>query len=141
MRVVLDTGILIAALITSGTPPDVIYRAWRKKRFELITSEWQLEEFRRVSRYPKLKTYLKSADAGNLVNGLRREATVLSQLPTVDLSPDPDDNPVLAMALAAHADILVTGDRRDLLALGTVGATRILSARQFVDELKISTDG
>ena len=141
MRVVLDTGILIAALITSGTPPDAIYRAWRKKRFELISSEWQLEEFRRVSRYPKLRTYLKSADAGNLVNGSRREATVLSQLPTVDLSPDPDDNPVLAMALAAHADILVTGDRRDLLALGTVGATRILSARQFVDGLKISTDG
>ena len=141
MRVVLDTGILIAALITSGTPPDAIYRAWRKKRFELITSEWQLEEFRRVSRYPKLRTYLKSADAGNLVNGLRREATVLSQLPTVDLSLDPDDNPVLAMALAVHADFLVTGDRRDLLALGTVGATRILSARQFVDGLKISTDG
>ena len=45
------------------------------------------------------------------------------------------------MALAANADILVTGDRRDLLALGTVGSTRILSARQFVDELKISTDG
>ncbi len=141
MRVVLDTGILIAALITSGTPPDAIYRAWRKKRFELITSEWQLGEFRRVSRYPKLRTYLKSADAGNLVNGLRREATVLAQLPTVDLSPDPNDNPVLAMALAARADVLVTGDRRDLLALGTTGSTRILSARQFVDELKISTDG
>ena len=141
MRVVLDTGILTAALITSGTPPDAIYRAWRKKRFALFTSEWQLEEFRRVSRYPKLKTYLKSTDAGSLVNGLRREATVLSDLPTFDLSPDPDDNPVLAMALAANADILVTGDRRDLLALGTVGSTRILSARQFVDELKISTDG
>jgi hypothetical protein len=141
MRVVLDTGILIAALITSGTPPDAIYRAWRKKRFELITSEWQLDEFRRVSRYPKLRTYLKSADAGNLVNGLRREATVLAQLPTVDLSPDPNDNPVLAMALAARADVLVTGDRRDLLALGTTGSTRILSARQFVDELKISADG
>jgi predicted nucleic acid-binding protein len=69
MRVVLDTGILIAALITSGTPPDSIYRAWRKKRFELITSEWQLEEFRRVWRYPKLRTYLKSGDAGRLVNG------------------------------------------------------------------------
>jgi putative PIN family toxin of toxin-antitoxin system len=141
MRVVLDTGILIAALITSGTPPDAIYRAWRKKRFELFTSEWQLEEFRRVSRYPKLRTYLKSADAGNLINWLRRESTVISQLPTVDLSPDPDDNPVLAMALAAHADILVTGDRRDLLALERVGSARILSARQFVDELKIPTDG
>lgn len=140
MRVVLDTGILIAALIMSGTPPDAIYRAWRKKRFELFTSEWQLEEFRRVSRYPKLRTYLRSADSGNLVKGLPREATVLSQLQKIDLSPDPDDNPVLAMALAAHADILVTGDRRDLLALERVGSTRILSARQFVDELQISTD-
>lgn len=45
------------------------------------------------------------------------------------------------MALAGHADVLVTGDRRDLLALGTIGSTRILSGRQFVDELKIASDG
>jgi len=42
MRVVLDTGILIAALITKDTPPDRIYQAWRKRRFELVTSQWQL---------------------------------------------------------------------------------------------------
>jgi hypothetical protein len=41
MRVVLDTGILIAALITADTPPDRIYQAWRRKRFQLITSRWQ----------------------------------------------------------------------------------------------------
>ncbi len=51
MRVVIDTGILIAALITRDTPPDRIYQAWRKQRFERVTSEWQLEEFRRVSRF------------------------------------------------------------------------------------------
>jgi putative PIN family toxin of toxin-antitoxin system len=139
MRVVVDTGILIAALITSGTPPDLVYRAWRKKRFELITSVWQLEEFRRVSRYPKLRKHLNPADAGTLINGLRRQATILDELPAVDLSPDPNDNPVLAMALAADADYLVTGDRRDLLALGTIGSTRILSARQFVEELQITS--
>ena len=66
MRVVLDTGILIAALITRDTPPDRIYQAWRKRRFELVTSEWQLEEFRRVSRYPKLRKYLQPIEAGNL---------------------------------------------------------------------------
>jgi predicted nucleic acid-binding protein len=31
MRLVLDTGILIAALITVDTPPGLIYRAWRRK--------------------------------------------------------------------------------------------------------------
>jgi len=137
MHVVLDTGILIAALITTDTPPALIFRAWRKKRFELITSEWQLDEFRRVSRYSKLRRYLKPVEAGNLVNGLRHQATVLKTLPTVDLSPDPDDNPVLAMAEASQAQYLVTGDKKDLLALGSIGGTRIVTARQFIDALGI----
>jgi predicted nucleic acid-binding protein len=55
MRVVPDAGILIAALIAGGIPPDAIYQAWRRRRFTLMTSEWRLAEFRRVSRYPKLK--------------------------------------------------------------------------------------
>jgi putative PIN family toxin of toxin-antitoxin system len=135
MRIVLDTGILIAALITSDTPPALIYQAWRKKRFELVTSEWQLDEFRRVSRYPKLRRFLKPTEAGNLVNGLRLQATVLETLPTVELSPDPDDNPVLAMAEACQAQYLVTGDKEDLLALGAISGTRIVTARQFVEVL------
>ena len=135
MRVVLDTGILIAALITSDTPPALIYQAWRKNRFELITSTWQLEEFRRASRYPKLRRYIKPAEAGSLVNGLRQQATVLETLPTVELSPDPDDNPVLAMAAAGLAQYLVTGDKRDLLALGAIGSTRIVTARYLIDLL------
>lgn len=135
MRVVLDTGILIAALITHDTPPDQIYQAWRKKRFELVTSEWQLAEFRRVSRYPRLRKYLSSAEAGNLVNGLRYQAVVLTELPRLDLSPDPDDNPILAMAVASRADYLVSGDKRDLLALKRVEQTRIVTARQFLNKL------
>ena len=137
MRVVLDTGVLIAALITTNTPPALIYQAWRKRRFELVTSEWQLDEFRRVSRYPKLRRFLKPTEAGNLVNGLRHQATVLEALPTVELSPDPDDNPVLAMAEACQAQYLVTGDKKDLLSLGAVGGTRIVTARQFVELLGI----
>lgn len=137
MRIVLDTGILIAALITTDTPPALIYQAWRKKRFELVTSEWQLDEFRRVSRYPKLRRFLKPVEAGNLVNGLRHQATVLVTLPTVNLSPDPDDNPVLAMAEVSQAQYLVTGDKVDLLALGAIGGTRIVTARQFTKALGI----
>ncbi|MDZ7752986.1 MAG: putative toxin-antitoxin system toxin component, PIN family [Gammaproteobacteria bacterium] len=139
MRVVLDTGILLAALIKSGTPPDLIYRAWRKKAFELITSEWQLEELRRVSRYPQLRKYLKPAEAGTLVNGLRRQTTVLQELPMVELSPDPDDNPILATAIAGQADYLVTGDKRDLLSLGKVETVQIIAARALTELLGLST--
>jgi putative PIN family toxin of toxin-antitoxin system len=137
MRVVLDTGILIAALITTDTPPSLIYQAWRKKRFELVTSEWQLDEFRRVSRYSKLRRFLKPVEAGILVNGLRRQATVLESLPTVEFSPDPHDNPVLAMAKASKAQYLVTGDKRDVLALGSIDDTRIVTARQFIETLRV----
>lgn len=136
MRVVLDTGILIAALITADTPPDQVYQAWRKKRFTLVTSEWQLGEFRRASRYERVRKFLMPAEAGNLVNGLKRHATVLSELPDLDLSRDPNDNPVLAMAMAGDADYLVTGDRRGLLLLKKIGTTRIVTAAVFLKALK-----
>ena len=135
MRIVLDTGILIAALITKDTPPDLIYQAWRKKKFELITSEWQLSEFRRVSRYPKLRKYLVPSEAGNMINGLRYQALVLTDLPALEISPDPDDNPILAMAVAGEADFLVSGDKRDLLALKVIEKTKIVTARNFLTKL------
>ncbi|MGZ8160459.1 MAG: putative toxin-antitoxin system toxin component, PIN family [Methylobacter sp.] len=136
MRVVLDTGILIAALITVDTPPDKIYQAWKKKRFELFTSEWQLEEFRRVSRYPKLRRFINPVEAGQMVNGLKLNAFVYASLPTVDLCKDPDDNPVLAMALESKADFLVTGDKCDLLSMDRVGMTPIVSAAGFLAALE-----
>ena len=102
MRIVLDTGILIAALITVDTPPDLIYKAWKRKRFDLFTSEWQLEEFRRVSRYPKLKLYIKPVEAGQMINSIRFSAQVYSTLPEIDLCRDPDDNPILAIALEGN---------------------------------------
>lgn len=136
MRVVIDTGILIAALITRDTPPDQIYQAWRKQRFELVTSKWQLEEFRRVSRYPKLRKFLQPIEAGNMVNGLRHQALLLNDLPNVELSADTDDNPLLAMAIAGEADYLVSGDKRDVLSLKKVGKARIVTARRFLTILQ-----
>ena len=136
MRVVLDTGVLIAALITRDTPPDRIYRAWRERRFDLMTSEWQLDEFRRVSRYPRLRKFLGAADAGRMVNALRMRAVMLTNLPRIDASADPDDNPLLAMAVAGDAHFVVSSDKRDVLSLNAVGTARIVSARRFIELLE-----
>ncbi len=134
MRVILDTNVLLGALISPHGPPDVIYRAWRAARFELVTSMAQLDELRRVSRYPKLKTILPAHRVGTMVNNMQR-AIVLGTLPPLpdgmDLN-DPNDTFLLAMALANEADYLVTGDRRaGLLQRGTVGRTRIVAPATF----------
>ncbi|MBI3292946.1 MAG: putative toxin-antitoxin system toxin component, PIN family [Elusimicrobia bacterium] len=138
MRVVLDTNILVSALISPGGPTDQLYQAWRAGRFILITSEEQLDEFRRVTRYTRLRAYIQPAVAGTMVNELRLLAEVVTELPRVDASPDPGDNFVLAMAQAGQAEYLVTGDNRDILALGHYQKTRIVTVRQMIERLEIT---
>lgn len=134
MRVILDTNVLLGSLISREGAPHVIYRAWRSRRFELVTSEVQLDELRRVTRYPKLRALVPPYLAGALVNKLQR-AVVLQSLPALESDfgvRDPQDVYLLSMAQACQADYLVTGDRRaGLLQLGRIGRTRILTPAEF----------
>lgn len=135
MRVVLDTNILFSALISPHGAPDTIYRAWRAARFEVVTSQIQLEEIRRASRYPKFQAILQPAKVGTMVNNLQR-ALVLEDL-VIDVdADDPDDAFLLAMALATDADYLVTGDRRaGLLQREHIQRTRIVTPAVFCAEV------
>lgn len=137
MRVVLDTNVLLSALISPHGAPDAIYNAWRAARFELVTSAVQLDELRRVSRYQKLKAILPAHRAGAMVNNMQR-AIVLEHLPNlpegVEVN-DPNDAFLFTMALAGVADYLVTGDRRaGLLQLGSAGHARIVTPATFCAE-------
>jgi len=132
VRLVVDTNILVSALLSATSLPAQIVLLWRADRFDLLTAAEQLDEIARVTRYPKIRERLHPAVAGRLVNDLRALAVMLGALPVVEASPDPDDNYLLAMAAAGSADFLVTGDKRDLLGLGTHAGTRILSARAFL---------
>jgi len=137
MRVVLDTNVLLAALISSLGPPNVIYRAWLAARFDLVTGAAQLGELRRVSRYQKIKAILPAHRVGAMINNMQR-AIVLGaplRLPDGLKVNDPDDAFLLAMALAGEADYLVTGDRRaGLLQRGSVGRARIVTPAAFCAE-------
>ncbi len=59
MRVVLDTNVLLSALLSPHGAADFIYRAWQKDRFDLVTSALQINELRRASRYAKFKDVLQ----------------------------------------------------------------------------------
>ena len=137
MRVVLDTNVLLSALISPHGAPDILYNAWRASQFELVTSTAQLDELRRVSRYPKLKAILPAHRVGAMVNNMQR-AIVLVHLPNLPEGvevKDPNDVFLFTMALAGEADYLVTGDRRaGLLQLNSAGRARIVTPATFCAE-------
>ena len=132
MQVVLDTNVLISALLLESSLPAQLLTHWRRGRFQLLTALPQFDELQRVTRYPKIRERLKPALAGRLVNELRELAVLVEPLQSLDVSPDPYDNYLLAIALGGDADYLVTGDKSYLLSLGKHGGTRIQSVRDFL---------
>ena len=95
----------------------------------------QLDELRRASSYPKLQKLVPSREFGVLINRLHG-ALVLDKLPRIDLSSDPADNYLLAMAAASEADFLVTGDAKGLLHLKKYSRTRILTPAAFLKRVE-----
>ena len=67
-----------------------------------------------------------------LINELRDLAILVARLPRVTRCVDPYDNYLLAMAEFGAADFLVTGDKRDLLGIGSHESTRIMTVRDFL---------
>lgn len=137
MRAVLDTNVLLSALLSPHGWPDVIYRVWQKDRFDLVTSSAQIDELRRASRYEKFKDVLQPHRIGTMVNNMR-DSIMLDALPLLQESievNDPNDTFLLKMALAGEVDYLVTGDHRaGLLQRGSYGRTRIVTPATFCAE-------
>lgn len=131
MRVVLDTNILVSALIAPAGNPAAIYNAWEQGRFILLTCAELLDELRGTLQKPRIADLITPHRAGRLVNQIKKLGEDVSKLPRVKRSPDPGDNFLLSLAEAGKADYLVTGDKSGLLGLASHKSTRIITAREF----------
>ena len=131
MRVVLDTNILISALMVQVGNPAAIYRAWQEGHFTLLTCAEHLDELRATLRKPAVAERIKPYKASGLVNELKELAEIIAPLPRVKRSLDPTDDFLLALSEAGKTDYLVTGDKGGLLALDRHKNTRVVSARDF----------
>jgi len=132
MRIVLDTNVLVSALISPGRLPDQLLQHWEAGDFTLVTSAAQLDELERVFGYEKLQRFIRPEHATQLTSILRRLADFAVELPVIKASTDPSDNVILATAIAGNASHLVTGDRADLLGLKKVDGVAIISVREAV---------
>jgi len=67
MKVVIDTNVLFAAIISPKGSPKRLLDQWRKGRFTLLSSKQQSAEIRRVSRYPSIKKHTTRQARGALI--------------------------------------------------------------------------
>ena len=131
MRLVLDTNVLVSAFLWEGLPGRLISLA-SEQVITLHTSKVLLDELSGVLQRRKFTRRVQATglSTAQLVRNYQRLAHRISvrQL-TQRVSRDADDDHVLACALAAKADLIVSGDR-DLLVLNEHQGVRIVTAAQ-----------
>jgi uncharacterized protein len=136
LKAVLDTNILISALISATGTPHQIYRAWLASSFTLVTSEQQLEEFKEVCSRPQIRKFVKPIEVGNFVNAIRKRAVILEAYESSDVSSDPDDNYLFGMAFTSGAAFIVSVDREHVLSVGKVKGVTAITPSAFLKHFK-----
>ena len=137
IRAVFDTNLLVSYLLTHRPPvATLIDRHLTEERFVLVTAPALLEELDRVLHYPRLQRYYSEAQRRRFVALIMAVSEVV-ELPEAipRICRDPQDDQVIACAIAGRADLIVSGDR-DLLALEQVGQIPLRPAAQFLEMLE-----
>ncbi len=108
---VLDTNILVSGTVTASTPPGQILNAWHDGQFELVISTQILDELERTLQKPYFQNHLTTQAINNYIDLLQNEATIIPVTTKVQgVATHPEDDLILAIAVSAKADYLVTGD-------------------------------
>jgi len=130
MRLVLDTNVVASALLWGGVP-RLLLQAGREKRVELFTSAALLAEFTDILGRRKFdkKIAASTLTVDQLVDRYAALAALVRPTPTPRIAPDPDDDVVIGTALAAKADLIVTGDK-PLLSVADYQGVRIVGVSQ-----------
>ena len=124
---------LVSAVIADG-PPRRVLQAIRDGHAELILPKPALQELKRVLR---VKLQLEDGTASSIAALVEGLATVIADPPAevAPLSGDPDDDRIIAAALAGGAETLVSGDRKHVLLLGHVGTMRIMRPQDLLQNI------
>lgn len=137
LRLVLDTNIVVAGLLWNG-PPRRLLEAAIAGGVELCSSAVLRGELAHTLGCSKFAARI--ASFGTSIAALVTQYTALVSLVAAAGVPrlvanDADDDHVIAAAVAARAELIVTGDRKHLLPIGSHQGTAIVTAREVVDRL------
>jgi putative PIN family toxin of toxin-antitoxin system len=134
IKAVLDTNVLASGLVVPGgsTTPALLLDAWRARQYLLVVSEPILNELARTLQKPYFAARLFASQVAADLLLLRTDGLLTPITATVQgVATHPEDDLILAAAVSASADYLVTGDRQ-LQRLGTYQGVQIVSPARFV---------
>ncbi|RYF70681.1 MAG: putative toxin-antitoxin system toxin component, PIN family [Cytophagaceae bacterium] len=134
MRVVIDTNDFISALI-GKSHREKLATVLKNQSIDLFADEVLLNEIREVANRPKFQRYVSPETVNLFIATITQRLTLIKPTTTVTDSPDPDDNYLLALAIDAKADYLVTGDKKHLLALNPYKGISIIRLQTLLDSL------
>ncbi len=127
--VVLDTNIVISALLKPTGAEANVFRLALHGTYLFYVSEEVLREYEDVARRPKFKRTQPTVTA--LLKSIRNSAEIVVPSRRLSISKDDSDNRFLEAAEAAQADYLVTGNKRHFPK--RLGVTRIVTARELIE--------
>jgi putative PIN family toxin of toxin-antitoxin system len=112
LRVVFDANVFISALLSPRGSPAQLLRLWVGGAFDLVVSPLLLAELERAFSYPKLTRAVNPDEARAFVEELRNSAVLVADPSDVEsgVTRDPKDDYLVALARAASANVLVSGD-------------------------------
>ena len=141
MRAVADSNTVVSAFLWGGAPAEVLAAA-REQRLSLFTSAALIAELEDVLSREKFSARIArvGSTAAELIAGYRALAQLVRTAEITPVSRDPDDDQVIACAIAADASLIVTRDR-DLRTLDPFRTIRILPAREALTLLAAEPRG
>ncbi len=132
-RIVLDTNVLISAILFGGPPRDVL-KLVIGGTVGCSISLVILDELRDVLQRPKFK--FSSEQAFNVLEELHASCSIINPMVKINvITEDPDDNKILECAIEANAAFIVSGDRH-LLDLVEFRGVKILTPAAFIKVVK-----
>ena len=140
-RAVFDTNTLASGFVTAGGVGDQLLQHWLVGHFELVISEEIISELIAVFGKQYFRARISDRQAAENIALLRRRATVVVVGVLLSgVATHPEDDIVISLAVSAHVDYLVTGDRRFRERVGTHEGVTLVSPRDFLTMLDAEVD-
>lgn len=133
MKIILDTNVIVSALISQGNPSIILERVLEGDHIEICLSNLVFAEYKAVLARPKFSKFPAFVENASMVlHFMKNHALSFEPKRKIELLQDKSDNKFLELSLESKAEYLITGNTQDFK-IPSFRSTKILSPKEFVE--------